>query len=73
FLAFNPKEYNGKGCAIVYTCWIEKIESVQDMSGCEDNQKVKNTAGLFVDPGDGSSNGAINNQEGRVGSWYTNR
>ncbi|GJR61318.1 putative reverse transcriptase domain-containing protein [Tanacetum coccineum] len=27
------------GGAIVYTCWIEKMESVQDMSGCEDNQK----------------------------------
>nr|GEV53812.1 putative reverse transcriptase domain, ribonuclease H-like domain, aspartic peptidase domain protein [Tanacetum cinerariifolium] len=26
--------------AIVYTRWIEKMESVQDMSGCRDNQKV---------------------------------
>ncbi|GJX29920.1 putative reverse transcriptase domain-containing protein [Tanacetum coccineum] len=26
----------------------EKMESVQDMSGCEVNQKVKHTAGLFV-------------------------
>ncbi|GJX57155.1 reverse transcriptase domain-containing protein [Tanacetum coccineum] len=26
FLACNPKEYDGKGGAIVYTCWIEKIE-----------------------------------------------
>ncbi|GJW14039.1 hypothetical protein Tco_0018172 [Tanacetum coccineum] len=48
FLACNPKEYNGKGCAIVYTRWIEKIESVQDMSGCRDSQKVKYTAGLLV-------------------------
>ncbi|GJR94374.1 putative reverse transcriptase domain-containing protein [Tanacetum coccineum] len=48
FLACNPKEYNGKGCAIVYTRWIEKIESVRDMSGCRDSQKVKYTAGLFV-------------------------
>nr|GEY32211.1 hypothetical protein [Tanacetum cinerariifolium]GEY52864.1 hypothetical protein [Tanacetum cinerariifolium] len=31
FLACNPKEYDGKGGAIVYTCLIEKIESVQDM------------------------------------------
>ncbi|GKE59084.1 hypothetical protein Tco_1498269, partial [Tanacetum coccineum] len=30
FLACNPKEYDEKGGAIVYTCWIEKIESVQD-------------------------------------------
>ncbi|GKA59529.1 reverse transcriptase domain-containing protein, partial [Tanacetum coccineum] len=48
FLACNPKEYGGKGGAIVYTRWIEKMESVQDMSGCRDNQKVKYTAGSFV-------------------------
>nr|GEW59085.1 hypothetical protein [Tanacetum cinerariifolium] len=44
FLACNPKEYDGKGCAIVYTRWIEKMESVQDMSGCGDNQKVNREA-----------------------------
>ncbi|GJZ69618.1 hypothetical protein Tco_0633168 [Tanacetum coccineum] len=33
FLAYNPKEYDGKGGVVVYTRWIEKIESVQDMSG----------------------------------------
>ncbi|GJY53849.1 reverse transcriptase domain-containing protein [Tanacetum coccineum] len=32
----------------LYTRWIEKIESVQDMSGCGDNQKVKYTGGSFV-------------------------
>ncbi|GJW94306.1 reverse transcriptase domain-containing protein [Tanacetum coccineum] len=48
FLACNPKEYDGKGCAIVYTCWIERMESVQDMSRCRDSQKVKYTAGSFV-------------------------
>ncbi|GJW08716.1 putative reverse transcriptase domain-containing protein [Tanacetum coccineum] len=48
FLACNPKEYDGKGGAVVYTRWIEKMESVQDMSGCGDNQKVKYTAGSFV-------------------------
>ncbi|GJU12153.1 hypothetical protein Tco_1134549 [Tanacetum coccineum] len=36
-LAYNPKEYDGKGGAIVYTCWIEKMESAQDMSGCRDS------------------------------------
>ncbi|GJS54649.1 putative reverse transcriptase domain-containing protein [Tanacetum coccineum] len=41
-------EYDGKGGAIVYTRWIEKMESVQDMSGCKDNQKVKYIAGSFV-------------------------
>ncbi|GJR98404.1 reverse transcriptase domain-containing protein [Tanacetum coccineum] len=48
FLAYNPMEYDGKGGAIVYTRWIEKMESVQDMSGCRDSQKVKYTAGSFV-------------------------
>ncbi|GJY10694.1 putative reverse transcriptase domain-containing protein [Tanacetum coccineum] len=35
--------------AIVYTRWIEKMESVQGMSRCRDNQKVKYTAGLLED------------------------
>nr|GFA38657.1 reverse transcriptase domain-containing protein [Tanacetum cinerariifolium] len=48
FLACNPKEYDGKGGVIVYTRWIKKMESVQDMSGCRDNQKVKYTASLFI-------------------------
>ncbi|GKE24801.1 reverse transcriptase domain-containing protein, partial [Tanacetum coccineum] len=48
FLSCNPKEYDGKRGAIVYTRWIEKMESVQDMSGCEENQKVKYTAGSLV-------------------------
>ncbi|GKC46391.1 hypothetical protein Tco_1064113, partial [Tanacetum coccineum] len=44
----NSKDYDGKGGAIAYTHWIEKIESVQDMSGCGDNQKVKYTTGSFT-------------------------
>ncbi|GJZ41463.1 putative reverse transcriptase domain-containing protein [Tanacetum coccineum] len=48
FLACNLKEYHGKGGVVVLTRWIEKIESVQDMSGCSIDQKVKYTAGLFV-------------------------
>ncbi|GJV30945.1 reverse transcriptase domain-containing protein [Tanacetum coccineum] len=48
FLTCNPKEYDGKGGAIVYTRWIEKMESVQDMSGCRDSLKVKYIAGSFV-------------------------
>ncbi|GKA55919.1 putative reverse transcriptase domain-containing protein, partial [Tanacetum coccineum] len=49
FLACNPKEYDGKGGAVVLTRWIEKIENVQDVSGCSIDQKVKYTAGLFVE------------------------
>ncbi|GJV17504.1 hypothetical protein Tco_1362827 [Tanacetum coccineum] len=32
----------------VYTRWIEKIESVQDMSRCEENQKVKYIVDSFI-------------------------
>nr|GEX49590.1 hypothetical protein [Tanacetum cinerariifolium] len=39
FLACNPKEYDGKGGAVVLTRWIEKMENVQDMSGCSIDQK----------------------------------
>ncbi|GKB83874.1 putative reverse transcriptase domain-containing protein, partial [Tanacetum coccineum] len=48
FLACNPKEYDGKGGVVVFTPWIEKIESVQDMSVCSIDQKVTYTAGSFV-------------------------
>ncbi|GJY67600.1 reverse transcriptase domain-containing protein [Tanacetum coccineum] len=48
FLACNPKEYDGKGGVVVLTRWIEKMESVHDMSGCSNDQKVKYTAGSFV-------------------------
>nr|GEV06122.1 retrovirus-related Pol polyprotein from transposon 17.6 [Tanacetum cinerariifolium] len=46
--ACNPKEYDGKGGAVVLTRYIDKMESVHDMSGCSIDQKVKYTAGLFV-------------------------
>ncbi|GJS19392.1 retrotransposon protein, putative, ty3-gypsy subclass [Tanacetum coccineum] len=48
FLACNPKKCDGKGGAVVLTHWIEKMESVHDMSGCSVDQKVKYTAGSFV-------------------------
>nr|GEV90349.1 hypothetical protein [Tanacetum cinerariifolium] len=47
-MACNPKDYYGKGGAIVYTRWIEKIKLVLDMSGCRVNQKVKYTADSFI-------------------------
>nr|GEU46257.1 hypothetical protein [Tanacetum cinerariifolium] len=49
FLACNPKECDGKGGVVVLTRWIEKIENVQDMSGCSIDQKLKYTAGSFVE------------------------
>ncbi|GJV03099.1 hypothetical protein Tco_1336668 [Tanacetum coccineum] len=48
FLSCNPKDYDGKGGAITYTRWTEKMESVYDISGCGDNQKVKYTADSFI-------------------------
>ncbi|GKC55442.1 hypothetical protein Tco_1078187 [Tanacetum coccineum] len=39
FMACNQKDYDRKGGAIVYTRWIKKMESIQDMSGCGENQK----------------------------------
>ncbi|GKA60317.1 reverse transcriptase domain-containing protein [Tanacetum coccineum] len=47
FMACNPKDYDGKGGVIVYTRWIKKMESVQDMSGCRANEKVKYTVISF--------------------------
>nr|GEU61509.1 hypothetical protein [Tanacetum cinerariifolium] len=47
-IACNPKEYDGKGGAVVLTRWIKKMENVQDMSGCSIDQKVKYIAGSFV-------------------------
>ncbi|GKE09947.1 putative reverse transcriptase domain-containing protein, partial [Tanacetum coccineum] len=48
FLACNPKEHDGKGGVVALTRWIEKMESVHDMSGCSINQKVIYIAGSFV-------------------------
>ncbi|GJR60893.1 reverse transcriptase domain-containing protein [Tanacetum coccineum] len=48
FLACNLKEYDGKGGVVILTRWIEKMESVQDMSGCSIDQKVKYTNGSLV-------------------------
>ncbi|GJY99936.1 hypothetical protein Tco_0517366 [Tanacetum coccineum] len=48
FLACNPKEYDGKGGAVVLTRWIKKMENIQDMSGCNNDQKLKYTPGSFM-------------------------
>nr|GEY38913.1 hypothetical protein [Tanacetum cinerariifolium] len=48
FLSCNPKEYDGKGGVVVLTRWIEKMENVQDMSGCSIDQKPKYTVGSLV-------------------------
>ncbi|GKB32715.1 hypothetical protein Tco_0872116 [Tanacetum coccineum] len=48
FLACKPRDFDGKGGAIVLTRWIEKMESVMDNSGCANNQKVKYAASSFI-------------------------
>ncbi|GJZ80813.1 reverse transcriptase domain-containing protein [Tanacetum coccineum] len=46
--AMLDQEYDGKGGAVVLTRWIEKMESMHDMSGCRIDQKVKYTNGSFM-------------------------
>nr|GEU92313.1 reverse transcriptase domain-containing protein [Tanacetum cinerariifolium] len=46
FLACNLKEYDGKGGAIVYTYWIKKMESIQEMSGVRKNKRFQELARL---------------------------
>nr|GEZ28189.1 reverse transcriptase domain-containing protein [Tanacetum cinerariifolium] len=41
FLACQPKEFSSKGGMIAYTRWVEKIESMFDMSNYAINQRVK--------------------------------
>ncbi|GJY75955.1 putative reverse transcriptase domain-containing protein [Tanacetum coccineum] len=48
FQSCNPKEYDGKGGAIVLTRWIEKMENMIDNSGCAKNQKVRYAASSLV-------------------------
>ncbi|GKC28679.1 hypothetical protein Tco_1035973, partial [Tanacetum coccineum] len=48
FLACNLKDYDGKGGAIAYTRWAKKMEPLQDMSRCGDNQKVKYNVGSLI-------------------------
>nr|GEW92136.1 putative reverse transcriptase domain-containing protein [Tanacetum cinerariifolium] len=40
---------NIKGGAVVLTRWIEKMENVQEISGCSVDQKMKYTVGSFVE------------------------
>ncbi|GJY99094.1 hypothetical protein Tco_0516524, partial [Tanacetum coccineum] len=48
FVACKPNEFDGKGGATAYIRWVEKMEAVQDISGCGDSQKVKYSAGLLT-------------------------
>ncbi|GJS38316.1 putative reverse transcriptase domain-containing protein [Tanacetum coccineum] len=81
FLACNPKEYDGKGSDVVYTCWVEKMKLVQDMSGCG-NDKKRNmswddfkvlTREEFCPSNEmqklETNNRANNNLEGCIESW----
>nr|GEY67571.1 hypothetical protein [Tanacetum cinerariifolium] len=70
FLACNHKEYDCKGGAVVLTRWIEKIESVQDMSGCSIDQKMKYTAGSLVGEPSKDKNGRDDNKRTRTGNEF---
>ncbi|GKC47527.1 hypothetical protein Tco_1065249 [Tanacetum coccineum] len=41
FLACMLRDFDGKGGAIVLIRWIEKMESVMDISGCVSNQTAR--------------------------------
>ncbi|GJU01935.1 putative reverse transcriptase domain-containing protein [Tanacetum coccineum] len=48
FLACKPRDFDRKGGAISLTRWIKKMESVMDISGCANNQKVKYAASFLI-------------------------
>nr|GEX52994.1 reverse transcriptase domain-containing protein [Tanacetum cinerariifolium] len=48
FVACKPKEFDGKGGVVAYIRWVKKMEAVQDISGCGDNQKVKYSTGSLT-------------------------
>nr|GEW93908.1 putative reverse transcriptase domain-containing protein [Tanacetum cinerariifolium] len=48
FLACRPRYFDGKGGVIALTRWIEKMDSVMDISGYVDSQKVKYSASSLI-------------------------
>ncbi|GKA35229.1 hypothetical protein Tco_0721720 [Tanacetum coccineum] len=70
FLACNPKKYDGKGGDVVRSHWIEKMESVHDMSGCSIDEKVKYIVGSFVVKALMWWNSQISTLSREVASWY---
>ncbi|GKF38856.1 hypothetical protein Tco_0118917, partial [Tanacetum coccineum] len=48
-LACNPNEYDSKGGVVVLTRWVEKMNFLQDMSGCSIDQKVKYITSSFME------------------------
>ena len=48
FSVCKPKEYDGKGGSLVLVRCVEKMESVFDISGCSEAQKVKFAASVLV-------------------------
>ncbi|GJY02100.1 hypothetical protein Tco_0360252, partial [Tanacetum coccineum] len=48
FLVCKPRDFDRKGGAIVLTRWIEKMESVMDISGCVNNQKVRYASSSLI-------------------------
>nr|GEU45105.1 hypothetical protein [Tanacetum cinerariifolium] len=49
FVTCKLNVFDGKGCAVAYIRWVEKMEAVQDIGGCGDNKKVKYSAGSLTD------------------------
>ena len=49
FMGCKPTNFNGKGGVVALTRWIEKVESVFDISACIEANKVKFAAGTFME------------------------
>lgn len=49
FMGCKPTTFNGKGGVVALTRWIEKVESVFDISSCIEANKVKFAAGTFLE------------------------
>ncbi|GJT02303.1 putative reverse transcriptase domain-containing protein [Tanacetum coccineum] len=65
FLACNPKEYDGKGGVVVLIRWIEKMKSVQDMSGYPNAKTGKGCARYCALTNEAVRNGSIKKVEKR--------
>ncbi|GKA56930.1 hypothetical protein Tco_0756002 [Tanacetum coccineum] len=61
FVACNPKEFDGKGGAIAYIRWVEKMEAVQDISGKDKGRIILNSLenGALVWPIVALENGTV--------------
>ena len=49
FMNAKPTFFDGTGCVIALTRWLEKIESIFEICACSESYKVKFAAFTFTD------------------------